>query len=222
MELATLIDLVLHLDVYLAALTQDYGVLVYSILFLIIFCETGLVITPFLPGDSLVFAAGTLAALDMLNLWWILILLIIAAILGDALNYSIGKRCGSYLMRHPGLLKPKYFDRTRAFYIHHGGKTIVLARFMPILRTLAPFVAGIGNMSYKKFFAYNVSGAMLWIGLFGIGGFLFGNIPWVRDHFSLAVLVIIILSILPILNEVRRAHREKKHNASSALHVPRA
>lgn len=206
MDISVILDIALHLDTYLFTLIESYGIIIYGILFLVILCETGLVVTPFLPGDSLLFAAGTLAAMGMLNIFWVMGIIVVAAILGDALNYAIGSRCGYYLIRYPRLLNPKYMARTRAFYHKHGGKTIVLARFMPIIRTLAPFVAGIGRMPYTQFFKYNITGAILWTGLLSIGGYLFGKIPIVRDNFSLVVITIIIISMIPLLNELRSTY----------------
>ena len=203
-----IVDLFLHLDQHLGQLISQYGTWTHLILFLVVFCETGLVVTPFLPGDSLLFAAGTFAALGSLDLWMIVLLLILAAILGDTVNYWIGAYVGprafSGDMR---FLKKEYLDRTHAFYEKHGGKTIILARFVPIIRTFAPFVAGVGAMSYTKFITYNVVGAVLWVGLFVLAGYFFGNISVVRENFSLVILAIILLSVLPIAIEALRARR---------------
>lgn len=203
-----LIDWILHIDRHLAELTAQFGWLTYTILFLIVFAETGLVITPFLPGDSLLFAAGALAALGSLNPIFLVLVLLSAAILGDTVNYAIGAWLGPKAFAGKGrFLKPEYLERTHAFYERHGGKTIILARFVPIIRTFAPFVAGVGVMSYPKFLAYNVIGAVCWVGLFVPAGYFFGNIPQVKDNFALVILVIIGLSVLPIVSEVIRARR---------------
>jgi len=203
-------DLFLHLDKHLGQLISQYGTWTNLILFLIVFCETGLVITPFLPGDSLLFAAGTFAALGALDLWLLVILLIIAAILGDTVNYWIGAYIGPRAFRGDiRFLRKEYLDRTHAFYEKHGGKTIILARFVPIIRTFAPFVAGVGAMSYPKFITYNVVGAVLWVGLFVLGGYFFGNIRLVRENFTLVILAIIALSVMPIAIEAVRARRSR-------------
>jgi membrane-associated protein len=208
--LRSFIDVFLHLDVHLSEIISDYGVWTHLILFLIVFAETGLVVTPFLPGDSLLFAAGTFAALGSLDLWLLIVLLVAAAILGDTVNYWvgawIGPRAFSGNMR---FLRKDYLDRTHAFYEKHGGKTIILARFVPIIRTFAPFVAGVGAMSYPKFIMYNVVGAILWVGLFVPAGYFFGNIPAVRKNFTLVILAIIALSVLPIAIEAIKARRSR-------------
>ena len=208
--LKNLADLFLHLDQHLSEVITKYGTWTYLILFLIVFCETGLVITPFLPGDSLLFAAGTFAALGALDVRILAFLLFAAAVAGDTVNYwlgaSIGPRAFTGEVRH---LRREYLDRTRAFFEKHGGKTIMLARFVPIIRTFAPFVAGIGMMRYPKFIAYNVVGAALWVGLFVLAGYFFGNIPLVRENFTLVILAIILLSILPIVLETLRARRSR-------------
>ena len=208
--LPRIIDLFLHLDQHLGQLISQYGTWTHLILFLIVFCETGLVITPFLPGDSLLFAAGTFAALGALDLWLMVLLLIIAAIAGDTVNYWVGAYIGPRAFRGDiRFLRKEYLDRTHAFYEKHGGKTIILARFVPIIRTFAPFVAGVGAMSYPKFIAYNVIGAVLWVGLFVLGGYFFGNIPVVRNNFTLVILAIIAISVLPIAVEALRARRSR-------------
>jgi len=206
----TLVDMLLHLDRHLSVIIQDYGVWTYLILFLIIFCETGLVVTPFLPGDSLLFAVGTFAAAGALDLGLTLVLLSAAAILGDSVNYAIGYRVGPRVFRKEGVrfLNREYLDRTHRFYERYGAKTIVIARFVPIIRTFAPFVAGIGRMTYARFALYNVTGGIFWIGLLTGGGYLFGNIPVVRRNFTLVILAIIALSILPGLIEVLRQRRQ--------------
>lgn len=209
MELLTyLVGFVLHLDQHLAGLMQQYGVWIYAILFAIVFCETGLVVTPFLPGDSLLFVAGTLAALGGMNVWAVLVLLIVAAIGGDSLNYRIGRVLGTRLLAQPRRwLKREHIERTEQFYARHGGKTIVLARFVPIVRTFAPFVAGIGKMPYRQFLAYNVSGGVAWVTLFVLGGYFFGNIPLVKQNLSLVLAAIIVVSLVPILVEYWRQRR---------------
>jgi membrane-associated protein len=213
-SLKDLIDLVLHLDVHLAKLVSTYGVWTYSILFLIIFCETGLVVTPFLPGDSLLFAAGALTALPAsgLNVILLSLLLMAASIIGDSVNYWAGYFIGPKVFRSEGsrLLNKKYLERTNEFYAKHGGKTVIIARFMPIIRTFAPFVAGIGRMTYLKFLAYSVTGSILWVGAFVYAGYFFGNIPIVKENFTLVVLAIIFISLLPGIIEFLRARYGKK------------
>ncbi|HWN18882.1 MAG TPA: DedA family protein [Gemmatimonadales bacterium] len=208
--LPRIIDLFLHLDHHLGQLISQYGTWTHLILFLIVFCETGLVITPFLPGDSLLFAAGTFAALGALDLWLVVLLLIVAAIAGDTVNYWIGAYVGPRAFSGDiRFLRKEYLDRTHAFYEKHGGKTIIMARFVPIIRTFAPFVAGVGAMSYPRFILYNVVGAVLWVGLFVLGGYFFGNIAVVRENFTLVILAIITLSVLPIVVEALRARRSR-------------
>lgn len=203
------IDFILHLDKYLSIIIQNYGLATYFILFLIIFAETGLVITPFLPGDSLLFAAGTFAAIGSLNVLALFIILSSAAILGDTINYSIGKFLGSQAFKkYPKIFKKEYLERTQKFYSKYGNKTIVLARFVPIVRTFAPFVAGVGKMKYFNFLTYNIVGGIVWVALFVFGGYFFGNIRFVKDNFSLVIIVIILLSFVPILWEWRK-HRRK-------------
>ena len=204
-----IIDWVLHIDRHLAELTAQFGGLTYTILFLIVFAETGLVVTPFLPGDSLLFAAGAISALGSLNPVVLFVVLLIAAILGDTVNYTIGSWIGPRAFTGKmRFLKPEHLNRTHAFFERHGGKTIILARFVPIIRTFAPFVAGVGTMSYPKFLAYNVIGAGCWVGLFVPAGYFFGNLPRVKDNFALVILVIIGLSVMPILIEVIRARKK--------------
>ena len=204
-----LIDFVLHLDKHLVELVQHYGVWTYALLFLIIFCETGLVVTPFLPGDSLLFAIGALAAKGALNIYWVMILLSLAGILGDTVNYWIGQSVGPkvFVSSSSRWLNRSHLERTHEFYEKYGGKTIIIARFIPIIRTFAPFVAGIGRMSYAKFLAYNVVGGVLWICLFSLAGYWFGNIPMVKNNFTLVIFAIIIISVLPAVFEVLRAKR---------------
>lgn len=211
-----LLDMVLHLDKHLDGLVAQFGPWLYVIVFLIIFCETGLVVTPFLPGDSLLFAIGALTARpDGLNLWVILVSLTVAAILGDSVNYWVGHYLGDKIQhRYPRLIKPAHIKRTHEFYERYGGKTIIIARFVPIVRTLAPFVAGVGSMTYSRFMMFNVTGALLWIGLLVPAGYFFGNLEIVRKNFSLVVLVIIFLSILPAAIEfLRERRRLSKQNA---------
>ena len=201
MELiALLVDIFLHLDRYLGTFLHDYGLWVYLLLFVIIFAETGFVVTPFLPGDSLLFVAGTLAAAGGgLNVEWLIPLLIAASFGGDNTNYWIGHHIGPRVFRRNGsrLLNHEYLDRTHAFYDRHGGKTILLARFLPILRTFAPFVAGVGRMPYARFLGFSFAGSVLWIGLFVLAGYFFGHLPVVRKNLTLVMLGIIIISILP-------------------------
>lgn len=209
-----IIDFILHIDEHLADLVQNYGFWTLAILFLIIFCETGLVVTPFLPGDSLLFAAGALSAQfpASLPIWLLLILLVIAAILGDTVNYFIGATSGKRIlaMKKP-IIRQSHIDRTQQFYEKHGGKTIILARFIPIVRTLAPFVAGVGQMPYSKFAFYNITGGFLWVIPITLLGFFFGNIPIVKDNFSIVVLLIIFISVLPpIIEAIRAVVRKRK------------
>lgn len=202
MELLTaFIELLLHLDTHLMALVQDYGTWVYAILFLIIFAETGLVISPFLPGDSLLFVAGALCGLGAMQLEWLMPLLMLAAFSGDNTNYWIGRLVGMRLFhRVKGrFLKREHLDRTHAFYEKHGGKTILFARFMPIIRTFAPFVAGIGQMQYRLFLLFSALGSLAWIGSLTLAGYFFGNIPVVKNNLTLIVLSVILLSFLPAL-----------------------
>lgn len=207
------IELALHLDKHLDGLVTQFGPWLYVILFLIIFCETGLVVTPFLPGDSLLFAVGALTARpDGLSFWIIVTTLSAAAIIGDSVNYWIGYFLGNKLQqRFPRLIKPEHIRKTHEFYERYGGKTIIIARFVPIIRTFAPFVAGVGKMTYSRFMMFNVAGALLWIGLLVPAGYFFGNLEFVRKNFSLVVLAIIFLSILPAVVEfLRERSRLKK------------
>lgn len=203
--LTFIIDLVLHLDKHLGALIQSYGLVTYVILFAIIFCETGLVVTPFLPGDSLLFAAGSFAALGVLNPWLLFLLLSLAAIAGDSLNYAIGHNLGARILaRNHRLIKKEHLDRTHQFYEKYGGKTIIIARFVPIVRTLAPFVAGLGSMTYGRFLFYNISGGLLWISTLTAAGYFFGQVPIIKHNFSLVIVAIIIISVMPAIIEVLR------------------
>ncbi|MFZ1326640.1 MAG: DedA family protein [Candidatus Contendobacter sp.] len=211
MELfSDLFSLFLHLDRHLAELASQYGVWLYGILFLIIFCETGLVVTPFLPGDSLLFAAGSLAALasSALNIHLLFLLLSGAAILGNTVNYAVGRYLGEKAFSpNARVLKQEHLDRTHRFFARHGGKTIIITRFVPIVRTFAPFVAGAGGMSYSRFQGYNVVGGLLWNGSFLYGGYFFGNLPFVKQNFSVVILAIIVLSLLPGVIEYWRHRR---------------
>jgi membrane-associated protein len=212
-ELLTyLIDLFLHLDKHLQVLIPQLGPWIYVLLFAIIFCETGLVVTPFLPGDSLLFAVGTFAALGAIDLTLIIGLLIIAAILGDTVNYWVGYWIGPKLAAEGKIpfVKKSHLDKTHAFYEKYGNKTIVIARFVPIVRTLAPFVAGFGTMSYRQFMSYNVIGAFLWVLSCTLLGYFFGNLPWVRDNFSVVILAIIGISILPAVFEFVKVWLDKR------------
>jgi membrane-associated protein len=206
-----LLDLFIHLDKHLGNTVQQYGVWTYLILLTIIFCETGLVVTPFLPGDSLLFAAGAVAALPnaALSPWWLFVLLSAAAIAGDTANYWIGALIGPRAFSGKvRFLKKKHLDRTHAFYEKYGGMTIVIARFVPIVRTFAPFVAGIGAMNYAKFIVYNIVGGVAWVALFVLGGYWFGNREIVRKNFSLVILAIIAISVMPMVVEYLRSRRK--------------
>lgn len=210
--LASLIDFILHIDQHLIELTQTYGLWIYAILFLIVFCETGLVVTPFLPGDSLLFAAGAVAALGGMNVHMAAALLLAAAVIGDAANFAIGKYFGEKLFAKPDsrVFKREYLDKTHAFYEKYGGKTIILARFVPIVRTFAPFVAGMGDMHYGRFIRYNVIGALMWVGLLTYAGYFFGELPAVKNNFGLVVIGIIAVSVLPMAVEIAKAKWGKK------------
>jgi membrane-associated protein len=203
-----MIDFILHVDTYLDVIIQQFGVVTYVLLFIVVFCETGLVVTPFFPGDSLLFAVGAFAARGSLELGIVLAVLGAAAVLGDTANYWIGAVVGPKVFHKDNVrfLNRKHLERTHEFYERYGGKTIVIARFIPIIRTFAPFVAGIGKMTYGRFLSYNVFGGLLWVSLFVLGGYYFGNIGIVRRNFSLVIAVIILLSILPGVVEAVR-HR---------------
>ena len=211
-----LFDFIVHIDKHLADLASAYGTLAYGILFAIVFCETGLVVTPFLPGDSLLFAAGALATKGAFNVHLLALLLLVAAIIGDAVNYAVGRRMGPAVFerKNSKIFKPEYLARTHKYFEKYGAKTIVLARFVPIVRTFAPFLAGVGTMSYAKFAMYNVTGAIAWVGLFTYGGYFFGGAEIVQKNFKLVILAIIIISILPAVFEVLRARREARSVAS--------
>ena len=209
--IATIIDFILHIDQHLVSLAAQYGVWIYAILFLIVFCETGLVVTPFLPGDSLLFAAGGIAAIGSMNIHLMVALLIAAAIIGDAVNFMIGKYFGEKLFANPDskIFKRSYLDKIHAFYEKYGGKTIIIARFVPIVRTFAPFVAGMAKMDYGKFIRYNVIGAVLWVVLFSYIGYFFANTEFVKKNLGLVLIAIIVISVLPAVIEVIRAKRAK-------------
>ncbi|PHM58456.1 DedA family protein [Xenorhabdus sp. KK7.4] len=213
-----IVDFILHIDSHLAELVANYGDWVYGILFLIVFCETGLVVTPFLPGDSLLFVAGALSALDSndLNVHIMAALIIAAAIIGDAINYTIGRVFGEKLFNNPNsrIFRRSYLEKTHQFYEKHGGKAIILARFVPIIRTFAPFVAGMGKMSYRHFAAYNVIGALIWVLLFTYAGYLFGDMPIIQQNLKLLIVAIIFISILPGVIEIWRHRRATSKKAS--------
>lgn len=203
-----ILDFIFHLQDHLNDFTRQYGVLVYALLFAIVFCETGLVVTPFLPGDSLLFAVGAIAADpdSGLNIWIAAAVLLVAAILGDTVNYWIGRRFGGWAIRtFPRIIKQSHIDQTSEFFVRYGGKTIIIARFVPIVRTFAPFVAGSGRMDYKRFMYFNVVGALLWVGLILPAGWYFGNIPIVKKNFEVVVIGIIAFSLLPMVFEIAKA-----------------
>jgi membrane-associated protein len=204
-----LLDFVLHLDKHLSPIIQEYGAWTYLLLFAIVFCETGLVVTPFLPGDSLLFAAGAFAASGSLSIWALIGALIAAAVLGDSVNYAVGHFLGGRLLKSGRLIKPAHIERTHEFFEKYGGKTVIIARFVPIVRTFAPFVAGLGSMSYGRFMSYNVVGGAGWVLVCTLAGYLFGNLPFVQKNFSLVVLMIIVLSLLPGVWEIWQARRRR-------------
>jgi membrane-associated protein len=199
-------DVFMHLDTYLGEIVKTYGMWTHALLFIVIFCETGLVVTPFLPGDSLLFAAGAFAALGSLDLFWLLVTLSFAAVAGDTVNYWAGCIVGPKVFTGEGSrwLNKEYLERTHRFYEKYGGKTIIIARFVPIVRTFAPFVAGIGSMTYARFITYNIAGGMAWVVIFILGGYFFGNIPVVRDNFTIVIMAIIVISVLPAVIEAVR------------------
>ena len=209
--LINLFNGIMHIDKYLNLLVQQYGMLTYLILFLIIFMETGLVVTPFLPGDSMLFAAGAIAAMGDMNIFTLLIVVYIAAVLGDTVNYHIGKKLGNKILEKEKIrfINKEYLKKAQAFYEKHGSMTIVLARFIPIIRTFAPFVAGIGEMNYTKFISYNMLGGGLWVTLFLGGGYFFGNLPFIEKHFSYVLIAIILISILPAVIAIIKEKRKK-------------
>lgn len=214
--LKTVVDIFLHLDVHLADVTAQYGALTYGILFLIVFCETGLVVTPILPGDSLLFAAGALAALGNLHVTLLAPLLALACLCGDLVNYAAGRFLGARLFKNPDarFLKRAHLDRTHAFYDRHGSKTIIMARFVPIVRTFAPFVAGMGSMPFRRFIGWCVAGAILWVTICVAAGYLFGNIQIVKKNFSVVILAIIFISLLPALIGILRSRRAPDRGAA--------
>jgi len=219
-----IIDVFLHLDKHLQPILETYGGWTYLLLFAIIFCETGLVVTPFLPGDSLLFAAGAFAAAGSLSLWVLLAVLLAAAVLGDTVNYWVGHFLGPRLLAMKvgkrQLIKPEHLAHTHEFYEKYGGKTIIIARFVPIVRTLAPFVAGLGRMSYGRFMSYNAVGGVMWVTICTVAGYFFGNLPFVKNNFSIVVLAIIALSLLPAVWEILRARRGRTSQTSSAPSKP--
>ena len=209
-----LIDFILHMDVHLNEIISNYGVWTYGILFFVIFMETGFVVTPFLPGDSLLFAAGTFAALGSLNPLYLFLLLSVAAVLGDTVNYAIGQYIGVRAFSGEiKFLKQEYLEKTQEFYDKHGGKAIILARFVPIIRTFAPFIAGVGTMKYRKFISYNIIGGIAWVAIFTFLGYFFGNIEFVKKNFELVIFAIIFISFIPPVLEVIKARKESKQAA---------
>jgi len=201
--LTSAIDIFLHLDTHLTEFVSQYGTFTYALLFFIIFAETGFVFTPFLPGDSLLFAAGEIAALGSLNIWLLLLLLITAAILGDSSNYWIGHFFGQKIIDNPNipLINQEHIDKTQQFFKKHGGKTIFLARFVPIVRTFAPFIAGVGSMEYSRFMHFNFFGGIIWVTVFTLAGYLFGNVPFIQHNFHYVIVAIIVLSVIPMIYE---------------------
>ena len=215
-QISEIINLFLHIDDYLSEIIKNYGAWTYALLFLIIFMETGLVVTPFLPGDSLLFAAGTFAGMGTLNVWLLIFLLSAAAIVGDTVNYWIGHLVGPRAFSgNIRFLKKEYLDQTHAFFEKHGGKTIILARFIPIIRTFAPFVAGVGAMSYGRFLLYNIVGGIVWVTVFTLGGYYFGRLPFVQDNFSIVVIAIILISVLPAAYEFLKSRLESSKEVQS-------
>jgi len=213
-----LIDFILHINTHLVAWSNEYGLLTYVLLFAIVFCETGLVVMPFLPGDSMLFAAGTVTALkgSELSPVWMTVILILAAVLGDAVNYTVGYRVGEKIVAADSRwVKRKHIEAAEDFYRRHGGKAIIMARFAPFLRTFAPFVAGIGRMEYKRFALFNVTGGTAWVASFVLMGYFFGNIPWVQKRFHAVVLAIIVISLIPPVVEYLRARAASRKNASA-------
>jgi membrane-associated protein len=209
------IDFILHLDRHLAEIIQKYGAHTYTLLFVVVFLETGVVVTPILPGDSLLFAAGSFAGIGALALWPVFLVCLVAAILGDTVNYSIGAYLGPKVFHYPKsrFFNPAHLRKTHDFYEKYGGKTIIIARFIPIIRTFAPFVAGVGKMSYARFALYNVTGAVLWVSICVFAGYFFGNLPIVQKNFSLVILAIIAISLLPAVIEILRHRAETKRLA---------
>lgn len=206
-----LVDFILHIGDHLQELVKNYGNWIYAILFAIVFCETGLVVLPFLPGDSMLFAAGTIAAVGDMNIFVLIGLLIVAAILGDFVNFEIGKRFGQKLFSNPNskIFKQSYLQKTHDYYERYGGRTIIIARFIPIVRTFAPFVGGMGNMNYAQFARYNIVGAVLWVVSFTTLGYFFGQLPFVKEHFSWIMIAIIVFSVVPMIVEIIRHRKDK-------------
>jgi membrane-associated protein len=206
----SIIDFILHLDIYLGQIISSYGIATYAILFATIFVETGLVFVPFLPGDSLLFAAGAFAAIGSLNIFFLLVLLIAAAVLGDTVNYWVGHFIGDKIVSSSRMpIKKEHLAKTNEFFRKHGGKTIILARFVPIVRTFAPFVAGAGKMNYGKFISYNIIGGVLWVAICTMAGYFFGNIPFIKDNFSIVIIGVVAISLVPILVELWRNQRNR-------------
>lgn len=206
-----LVDFILHIGDHLQELVKNYGNWIYAILFAIVFCETGLVVLPFLPGDSMLFAAGTIAAVGDMNIFVLIGLLIVAAILGDFVNFEIGKHFGQKLFSNPNskIFKQSYLQQTHDYYEKYGGRTIIIARFVPIVRTFAPFVGGMGNMNYAQFARYNIVGAVLWVVSFTTLGYFFGQLPFVKEHFSWIMIAIIVFSVVPMIVEIIRHRKDK-------------
>lgn len=212
--IGTFINVILHLDKYLNVITQNYGVWTYILIFLIIFCETGLVITPFLPGDSILFATGALASIGSLKILILFMLFYMAAVIGDTVNYYIGQKVGNKILEKKDVkyINKEYLKKANIFYEKHGSMTIVVGRFIPIIRTFVPFVAGIGEMSYSKFIIYNMLGGLLWVTLFLGGGYFFGNLPFIKQHFSYVLIAIIIISIIPAIAAFIKEKRDGDNN----------
>lgn len=206
-----LVDFILHIGDHLQELVNNYGNWIYAILFAIVFCETGLVVLPFLPGDSMLFAAGTIAAVGDMNIFVLMGLLIVAAVLGDFVNFEIGKHFGQKLFSNPNskIFKQSYLQKTHDYYERYGGRTIIIARFIPIVRTFAPFVGGMGNMNYAQFARYNIVGAVLWVVSFTTLGYFFGQLPFVKEHFSWIMIAIIVFSVVPMIVEIIRHRKDK-------------
>lgn len=206
-----LVDFILHIGDHLQELVKNYGNWIYAILFAIVFCETGLVVLPFLPGDSMLFAAGTIAAVGDMNIFVLIGLLIVAAVLGDFVNFEIGKHFGQKLFSNPNskIFKQSYLQKTHDYYERYGGRTIIIARFIPIVRTFAPFVGGMGNMNYAQFARYNIVGAVLWVVSFTTLGYFFGQLPFVKEHFSWIMIAIIVISVVPMIVEIIRHRKDK-------------
>lgn len=217
----TLINVIVHLDKYLNVILQNYGIWTYVIIFLIIFCETGLVVTPFLPGDSILFAAGALAAMGSLNIFSLFIIFYIAAVVGDTINYYVGKKIGNKILEKEDIkyINKEYLNKAHRFYDKNGSMTIVLGRFIPIIRTFVPFVAGIGEMNYSKFIIYNMIGGFVWVSIFLCGGFFFGNLPFIKHNFSYVVIAIIIISLIPVVVTFIKEKRNGGNNKDDVLNT---